>query len=261
MAKDKNMRITTPEGECGGGNGLKRFLVTVIIIVIILYVGAFFGLRTAGARSLIDGAMEKRLGMEVEIGETKLAFPLGVTMQMVKAGEPGENLPGFLAQELRVNFLSGAGTRVSASGVELVVAKQDDGSWAPRFFSRMGDLPARKTEVVSDVTKSFREKVSVAIDGALVKWVDEDGRVQVMAESLDFEMQPVKLPGREMFHYRLGVFKCTADVIGGGSGHDIVREWLSGPDAAYVEVFSQGDIPTSEVLVGVGAMEITDENH
>jgi hypothetical protein len=260
MAKDKNMRITTPEGDCSG-SGLKRFLVTLIIIVIILYVGAFFGLRTAGARSLIDSSLEKRLGMEVEIGEAKLAFPLGVTMQTVKAGEPGENLPGFLAQEICVKFLTFTGTRVSARGVELVLAKQDDGSWAPRFFSRMGDLPARKMEVVSEVTKSFRDKVSVDIDGALIKWIDERGSVDVLMEGVDFEMQPVKLPGREMFHYKLAVFKYRADVVGGGSGHDVVREWLSGADAGYVEVLSAGEMPASEVLVGVGAMEIRDEDH
>ncbi len=260
MARDKNMRITTPDGESSGG-GFKRFVITVLIIVIILYVGAFFGLRTAGARSLVDSSLEKRLGMEVEIGETKLAFPLGVRMLTVKAGDPGENLPGFLARELCINFLPLTGTKVSASGVEMVVAKQDDGSWAPRFFSRLGDLPARQMADVSEVTKSFRDKVAIDVDGALIKWVDADGSITVLMEGVDFQMQPVALPGRDMLHYRLAIFKYSSDLVGGGSGHDIVREWLSGPDADYVEVSSQGDMPAGEVAPDVEVMEIEDESN
>lgn len=259
MAKDKNMRITTPEGECRG-SGLKRFLITAVIILLIFYVGAFFGLRTAGARSLIDGALEKRLGVELEIGETQLAFPLGVKMHIVKAGEPAESMPGFIAQELCVKYCPFAGTKISVSGVELVLAKQDDGTWEPRFFSRMGYLPAQEMEKVSDATKSFRDRVSIDVDGALIKWVDERGSIDVLMEGVEFEMQSARLPGREMFHYKLGVFKCSADGAGGGSGHDIVREWLSGPDAAYVELLSTGEIPVSEALIGVGAMEILDED-
>lgn len=260
MARDKNMRITTPDGDSGGG-GLKRFVVTALIILVIFYAGAYFGLRTSGARSLIDSSLEKRLGMEVEIGETRLAFPLGLRINTIKAGSPGENLPGFTAQELCVELGARLVTKISASGVELVLAKQGDGSWEPRFFSRMGDLPSRKMAIVSDVTKSFRDKVSVCVDDALIKWVDEHGQVSVLMEGVDFEMQQVKLPGREMFHYKLGVFKFSSDLVGGGGDHDIVREWLSGPDAEYVEVLSEGEIPVSEVLIGVGAMEIEDEDN
>jgi len=258
MARDKNMRITTPDGE--GGSGLKRFVITVLIILVILYVGAFFGLRTDGARSLVEGSMEKRLGMDVEIGETSLAFPLGVRMKTVKAGDPKENKAGLIAEELVIRFLVRPGMSISAKGLELVLVQDADGSWLPRSFSRMSDLPQAGVAGISDITKGISDDMALYIHGALIKWVDEGGRVLVMAEGTDFEMQPVKLPGREMVHYSLSVFKYTTELLPGGTGRDVVREWLYGPDAGLVEVVSRGDLPGGSDFTGLGTMEIKDES-
>jgi hypothetical protein len=259
MAKDKNMRITTPDGE-ERGNGLKRLLVTLLIITTILYVGAFFGLRTDGARSLIEGEMSKRIGMEVQIGETKLAFPLGVAMHIVKAGEPGEDLGGFLAKEIKIKLLSGAGIHIEASGVDLVMLREDDGSWGPRFFSKLGDIPDHELSMVSNITKGFREHVSIDVDGALLKWIGDDGEVHVLMEGVVFEMQPTRLPGRKMVHYRLDVFKYSVGGPGGASGRDIVREWLAGPDSVYIEVLSTGELTGLESCFSKEMTEIYDED-
>lgn len=258
MAADKNMRITTPDGD--RGSGLKRFIVTILIILVILYVGAFFGLRTDGARSLVEGALEKRLGVDVSIGETSLAFPLGIRMATVAAGGGEESLAGLDAEEIVVRFLVRPAVRVSVKGLELVLVQDSDGSWQPRSFARMSDLPQAGSAGIAEITKEFSDDFSLRLKGALIKWIDADGRVIAMAEGTDFEMQPVKLPGRKMVYYRLAVFKYTAEQAAGGAGRDIVREWLYSPDAGLVDVVSKGDLPVASDLPGAGVMETTDES-
>lgn len=241
MAKDKNMRITSEDGA-EGGSIFKRFVITLLIVTVIFYVGAYFGLRTDGARSLFEGGMSKRLGMDVQIGATKLTFPLGVTMRAVKAGDPAEDLGGFMAEEITIKLLSGAGIHVEASGVDLVMLRDEDGSWGPRFFSKLGDAPSCDLSAVSDMTKGFREKISIDVDGALLKWIGDDGQVHILMEGVMFQMEPVKLPGRKMIHYSLDVFKYSVEGLDAASGRDILREWLAGADSAYVEVLSSGEL-------------------
>ena len=258
MAKDKNMRITTPDGE-EGGSGPKRLLVTLVIIVLILYVGAFFGLKTDGARSLVEGSMSKRLGMEVQIGETALALPLGVAMSNVRAGDPAESLPGFLAETIKVRLLSGSWIGVEVSGVDLVLVRNDDGTWAPRCFSSLGDLPAQDLAGLSVITKEFRSRVSVDVDGAMLKWIGDNGQAYVVMEGVDFVMESVKLPRSRMYHYDLAVFKYAVDGAGGALGRSIKREWLAGEDADYIEISVSGDMQGVDRFFGQGMMEIDDE--
>jgi hypothetical protein len=260
MEEGKNMRITTPDGA-RSGSGLKRFTVTILIILAILYVGAFFGLRTDGARSLVEGALEKRLGMDVKIGETSMAFPLGISMATVAAGDMAGGQGGLIADEIAVRFLASPGIRVSAKGLELALVQDSDGSWQPRFFATMSDLPQAGTAGISEITKGLSSDFSLRVKGSLVKWVDADGSVLAMAEGTDFEMQPVKLPGRKMVYYRLGVFKYTSEQAPGGGGRDILREWLYSPDAGLVDVVSKGDLPVGSAAAAAGVVtETADES-
>ncbi len=259
MAKDKNMRITSPDGD-DGGSGIKRMAITLLIIAAILYVGAFFGLKTDGARSLIEGSLSKRLAMTVQIGHTRLALPFGVAMEKVRAGDPAEGLPGFLAEEVRVKLFSGAGVDVQVDGLDLVLGRQDDGSWEPRFFSKLGDIPMGSVSELSAVTEEFRDDVSIDVSGAVLKWVGETGKTYVMMEGVDFQMSPVKLPRRRMHHYDLSVFKYVVEVGGTASGKEIKRVWLADKDADYVEMSAAGDVQGADSVFGTGRMETVDED-
>lgn len=259
MAKDRKMRITTPDGE-RGGSGLVRFVVTLTIIALIFYAGAYFGLKTEGARSLVEGWLSKRTGMDVKIQRARLAFPLGVAVYDLEAGAIVEGGAGIAAEELKVKFLSGPGAMLEARGVDLVVVRDADGSWGPRYFSKIGDVPVLELAALSDVTASFRKKVALNVKGCLVKWIGDDGRVYAMMEGVDCRMEPVDLPGGEMFYYKLNVFKYSMDGAGGGWGREIVREWLAGRDSSYVEISAGGQMNGADSLFGKVLTEAENES-
>lgn len=260
MAKDRKMRITTDDGACGG-NGLARLVVTLLILALIFYAGAYFGLKTEGARSLVEGWLSRRAGMEVKIDRARLAFPLGVAVYGLAAGEIAEGGAGVAAEELRVKFLSGPGMKVEARGVDLVLARDRDGSWGPRYFSRLGDAPVLSLSDLSGVTSSFRKNVALDVSGAVIKWLGEEGRVYAMMEGVDCRMEPVDLPGREMFYYKLVVFKYSMDGAGGGWGREIVREWLAGEGSgpAYMELSAGGQMNGADSVFGKVSTEAVTE--
>lgn len=259
MAKDKNMRITTPDAEQGGG-GFKRLFITLVIIFLIIYVGAFFGLKTDGARSLVEGWISKKVGMEVQVGETKLALPFGVAMSKVRAGDPAEGLPGFVAESIKVKVLPGVSVDIEVSGLDLVLARQADGTWTPRFFSTLGDIPSRSLAGISSITEEFRSHISLDVDGAILKWLGDDGQTCVIMEGVDFSMQSIRLPRRRMYHYDLAVFRYAVDSAGETLGRSIKREWLAGEDSDYIQISASGEFQGADSFFGEGMMETAHED-
>lgn len=260
MAKDRNMRITTSDGTERSTGGLRRLLVTVLIIALILYVGAYFGLQTDGARSLLEGWVSRKTGMDVKIGECRLAFPAGVRMQFVKAGDPAENRPGFAADEMTLKVSASGRLVMHLKGLDLVLASEQDGVWAPRFLSRLGDLPVRSLDKLSDLTAGFRSRLMVNIDGAVLKWIGDEGDVYAIMEGVDFSMVPVSLPGRRLTCYRLDVYKFEIDGDAGASGRDLSREWLAGDDLPYVSLSASGVFSGESCLFADSRRELQNEN-
>ena len=258
MAKDKNMRITTPDGE-PAGNGLKRLAITLVVIAVIFYVGTFFALKTDGARGLVEGWVSKKVGSEVQVGSARLAFPFGVTMTDLISGDIAGGMSGINADEVTIKFLSGAGCTVRVRGAEVVLVRDDEGSWAPRFFNKLGDLPDTGVAGLSKVTEEVRDDYSIYVVGGVIKWLGDEGK-QVVVDGVDFEMRPVKLPGRRMHYYKLKIFKFGSEGVRGPSGKDIVREWLADEDSSYVELAAEGEIHGPAELFEMQEMEIRDEN-
>jgi len=161
---------------------------------------------------------------------------------------------------LSVRFLSGPGVKVEARGVDLVILRDKDGSWGPRYFSKLGDVPVLTLANLSDVALSFRESVALDIKGAFIKWVGDEGRIYAMMEGVDCRMEPVDLPGRDMFYYKLNVFKYSLAGAGGGWGREIVREWLAGKDSAYLEISAGGQMKGADGLFGKVLVEAENES-
>ena len=57
-------------------------------------------------------------------------------------------------------------------------------------------------------------------------------------------MAPVRIPGREMYHHSLHVFRVSA--AGGETAEDVEAEWLADKDIEYLELgLSGGKLPVA----------------
>jgi hypothetical protein len=73
-----------------------------------------------------------------------------------------------------------------------------------------------------------------------IQWVDESGDVLALAEGLEFQCEPVQIPGRKAAYYKLSARRFAVPGVDRSHIVDVMREWLSVGDEAYFEIGRAG---------------------
>jgi hypothetical protein len=218
-----------------GGRGC---LIGLLVLAAILIATVFAAVRTENGRAFVEDRFQKWLEMDLRIGSAGLSLPCDVVARNVQSSgysDPGK--PGFKAQEIRVGYRPPKGLHVSVYKGSLNLVRLADGSWAPGYFSKMGELPKRNIAEISRITSTFREDVALEISEWRMTWSDTEGGQEAEASGITFRMTPVSVPGRQMFHYYLSVYNVQGGE--GAKGHDIEREWLASDMHDYVELYRE----------------------
>lgn len=227
---DDGMQITSREG---GMAAFRRFLVTLLLLVLIAWGTLFFLLRTDGGQAFIRDQLEKQLRSKVTFVKARLVPPLSLVLeQVVSEGWDTVGAPGFRAEELRV--LPGWPVRVRVRGGECRLVRDAEERWQPVILERLGDVPVKTVAALSTLTAASRHGRSWSITDSAVTWLDAEGRRMASASNIDFEMVPVRLPGRRAWYYRLGVYEGQAP--DGSRFGETEAEWLSTESRAYIEL-------------------------
>lgn len=234
------MKVTDDGETAKKKHGLRRLLVTLVVIAVILYVFLFLAARTDGARSLVEKWMSDKIGSQVTIRKMAMTLPFGLAMEDVRTKDFTGDSAGVDVGEMKMVPGGRTALSLSAKNVKIVLEREGEEGWGPRLFEKVGDLPLKDIGEISRVTESFRERLSVVAERISITWIDQGGEILAMVEDASFSVEPVFLPSGKWHYYSLKIYKCEAPGLGGLTGKDIAKEWLADENRPYVELKSSG---------------------
>lgn len=215
---------------------LPRVLVTLVILAIVVLVTVFFAVRTDGGKVVIQGWLEKKLGMELMVSKTRIGLPYVLVIEDVKSvGFKMDKTAGFHAQEVRVAPGWRPMWSVTVVRGTFCLVRADDGQWEPQSLSFAGGLDLEKPETVVTATRDLRSELRLRLEDGAFKWLQPGGAgVERLATGVFFAVTPLRAPGRRLYHYRLAVSSLRTP--GFEAVRDLQREWVSTDEQDYVEL-------------------------
>jgi hypothetical protein len=227
------MKILSPKEE--GLGLLGRLVMTVLIVAAILVATAALAVRTKGGRSFIEDRLTKQLGVETSIERARIGWPCALVLEGATSKRFSEKGgPGFAAQEVRVAVGLRPALRIWVRRCKLNLQRAAEEGWDPAGFKRVGGLPEGSIADLSRITVGLRESAELHVSDSTVRWMDEEGSVLAAANGVAFDLAPVRVPGRDMYHYALSVYDAAG--LDGRRARDVRREWLASDAHVYVEL-------------------------
>ena len=227
----------SPEPDGRRRGSLERFVVTLLIIAAILWVAAFFIVRTDGFRVIVEEEASERLGLPVAIEAVGMAFPLNLQIEGLKAGEDPPAM-GLRIGAAKVALGVGSLRRLHVRDAELVLMRSSEGGWAPKSLSALGELPGHGVERMGRSLVRLLDGRACSIENARLLWLNADGTVYARGEGVSLESAAVSIPGHDGYYFKLevdaGVEPSTLAFRGMG------REWLTTGSRDYVELTRSG---------------------
>jgi hypothetical protein len=127
---------------------------------------------------------------------------------------------------------------VSVRRCEAVLAEGADGLWQPAFLARLGATDPSDLASLSRLTGDFRDRLTLRVDDASVRWLGPDGAPRAWARGAGFRMVPLRAPGRRLYHGRFTAR--SLGTAGGAALNDVRREWICGDGVADMEILPAG---------------------
>jgi hypothetical protein len=223
-----------------GGGGPRRAFWTLVIVAGILWVAAFFAVRTTGGLDLIRSRLEKRLGCPVELDRATLLFPVGLRLELLQSKDYERDRRGFRADEVRIRLRARPwwGLELDKPEINLVY---EDGAWSPVFFRSMGELPGRNVQDASALCVGWGEDTVLRVHAGTVTWMRQDGLPLAGAHGVELTVKPVFLPDHEALFCGLAL-QSAASPDGRRLG-ELTLEWLALDGDRYVEITRSGGLP------------------
>lgn len=227
------MRVTSPGDSFG--RRLGRALITTAVLLAILLVTGVFVARSDGGRSFAEDRLAKWLGDEASIGRMHIGWPYVLVMEKVQTRRMAdEGQPGCKALEVRISPRLFSPWHVGVTRGVLNLVEKPDGTWEPGAFTRLGELPDKGVADVSRIMEPLREKVSLTLTDASLRWIGPNGVPRASASGVSLSSRPADIPGHRMTHYRLSVYSSMGP--GGKRAQDEEREWLASESKDYIEL-------------------------
>jgi hypothetical protein len=225
------MEILPAEDRAGR---LRRFVVSVLVIVALALITGALAVRTAGGRELVRDWLSDAVGEAVEVGTVRVGWPYDLVVEPVKPRAENPDLgPSWRIERMRLGWRFPCRLLLRVRRAAVTLRQDDRGAWEPACLRRMGDLPGRSVAHVSLLTAGMRGRWNLQISDSLVRWVDRQGNQTGMA-GVSLHVQPVRVPGRRLYYHRLSVFEMRG--ADGAAGRELRREWLASDSIDYMEL-------------------------
>ncbi len=231
------MRVTGNDAE-GRGGGVKRFVRVTAALLVLVAVGGWFAVRTAGARGLIQDWLGKRLGMAIEADDTRIVWPYDLRIDGMRSSSFADGTgPGVAVRRMRLGWRP-SGWRLALDGCRVRLRNERDGTWTPTTLARLGECLGARVSDVSAMTASFREWLRVRVSEGELVWLAADGQECAAANGIRLSITPIRVPERALFHFVLEVHS----IRGAEAAHlrDMRWEWLATEGSDYMELASRG---------------------
>ncbi len=241
MAKSEEtegkMRVISEDD--GKMNRFVKTLIWILVFAVLILGTLCYGVRTDGMRNMITEWLEKKLDMELTVKKTRIGFPYVLVLEDVESETPSRDKdPDLYVRELRIGLGGKTKWKVHVNKCVLNLSQNRDRNWNPSFLATLGNLPEQNIVDITYMTEDFRRKISLHVQNSSVRWLDRDGETIALVRGLYFDMTPVKLPSRKMYHYNLAID--SAQGFGADKIYDVEKEWMADGLKSYVEVGTSG---------------------
>jgi hypothetical protein len=237
-SEDGNIKVIPSHAEAGG---FKRFVVTLLILLVISWVTLFFVVRSDGGRVLIENHLETRFGMDMSIESAALGFPFALILKNIQSQDVETTRAGFRADKIRLSMGVHPRWKITMVHPELNLVYERGVGWLPARFSDIGDLPREDIRQLSRLSRELRKRVVLGIQDGNIDWRNEAGEEMATAKGIRFELAPAEVPEHEFFFYSLVV------EMGVGPDAGMVKEvesqWLSSEKHDYIEISRSESLP------------------
>jgi hypothetical protein len=226
------MRISS---ENGGMSRSARIIITLLVLAAILLTTGFFAARTDGGREFIEDWLGRKLDMKLTAGRTRIGWPYVLVIQDLVSEETSEaDRPLLKAGQIKIGLGFKTRWRVDVHRCVLDLVVDKDGAWRPSVFSRLGNLPGEDLAEVSRATAGFRKRIALRISDSTVRWLDRRDEELASMKELSFSVTPAKVPGHEMYCYKMFIYDCSIPGVGPGRAYNVEREWLSSESRDFI---------------------------
>lgn len=196
-------------------NWLTRFLLTALVLAIILYVAAFFIVRTDGFRYLVEERLREAWDWPVRLERVWLSPDLSLVLVGIESeGFEEREGPGMAIEELRLGWSLSRLLHPRKSAIDSVEMRggifsfQQDAarSWRPAYFfpesAKLAEWLSLRHPGI-DGSEGYRfvgGQVDLLITAGAFYWWNADSTLVVSVQGLTFEGARTELLG-EQFRY------------------------------------------------------------
>ena len=256
MMKQPDSKWTEPPKRRGFFHGIRGFLSTVLLLVVLLYAGVYIIGLMDGFRAFLEDHLKTTLDLRVKLAKAWLTPALNLKFEgLITEGFGRKGMPGLQIQHGFIEWSVRDAERwhlprlrrVIFNGVGVTFTPDDSGNWEPAPLATLGqqvadwcnfkvaapkpDKPLAKLDpkqpanvkVVADLLADLRQTLLEVTDARLV-WSDMDGNELALINKARMAMTPLVLPSREITHYWLRVDE--ASLADGRRARDIRCEFF-----------------------------------
>ncbi len=226
------MRVTKEPRRSGC---LVRAFVVLVILVGIAMITGVFAVKADGGRELITDWLEKRLGMELNVGKTRIGFPYVLVIKDISSDVTGPDESALLEMEsIRLRAGVFPFLRASVKGMDLTMVVSDKGQWSPQSFAPVGELPGSGLEMISHITRELRSDMILSLEKSRIRWVDSRGAERASVRGLNFGFEPADIPDNRMYYYHFSVDEAVYP--DGRKKKGLEAEWLSSARYDFIDL-------------------------
>ncbi len=214
---------------------LVRIAITLVVLVVILWVTVFFGLRTPVLQDVVCDRITSSTGMDCSLIDAALVFPLTLRMHDVALTEKDAQESFLQVSQVDLAWMSIRGRRTFLDEPVVTLRQAEDQTWHPQCLTMLRAVHSHERQAVGAAVRLIGTTHRMKVQGAQVRWVFENGTIHDGLRDLDFHAQPVRIPDRVMQYGEVRYSYAGATDAGEGAVRDAFA-WLSTDTIDYIEI-------------------------
>ena len=223
------------EAVAGGGilRSLLRGCATLFLVLVILYVTMLLFVRTDGFRAYLEGQLEKKFGLLVDVGSSRIGWLGDLTLENI-VPVSGNGSGGGRVQVKRMvvhtdcltvwkSNLAATFSDLTVDDCELTFQQVSEGAWEPAGLKSLNqwlnqwckidlidpadELERRGEGAVESEKPSTSQQVLGLVDSfqlnlrrGTVRWEDAEGDLLASVHDLEAYVTPLQIPTRDATH-------------------------------------------------------------
>ncbi len=211
-----------------------------LLALLILAVFGILAVRTDGARHFIESHLQRRSGLAVTVGATRIGWPYDLVLEDMTLSETDPGIvtagtvrPLLALDELRIGWRARRGATVRARGGTITLRSGADRRPLPARWAALADIEDPDA-IAAWVAAMLGDAVVFECEQMALVWMSADEQVVTTAENVRLLTMPLRVPRRSWRFFELSADQWRRADGSWVSG--LWHEWLVSSDATRVRL-------------------------